>query len=38
MGPYSGHPDFVNSWDEGALTRLANYCLNALRPCGTAPA
>lgn len=38
MGPYSGHADFVNSWDEAALTRLVSYCLNSLRPCDTAPA
>jgi hypothetical protein len=33
-GQYSGHADFVNAWDEAALTRLVDYCLNALRPCG----
>jgi hypothetical protein len=38
MGPYSGHADFVNSWDEAGLTRLVDYCLNALRPCDTGPA
>jgi hypothetical protein len=32
---YSGHADFVNAWDEGALTALVNKCLNALRPCGS---
>ena len=37
MGPYSGHADFVNSWDEAALTHIVDYCLDALRPCGTAP-
>jgi len=31
---FSGHSDFVNAWDEDALTRLVDYCLNALRPCG----
>lgn len=35
MGQYSGHADFVNAWDQAALTRLVDYCLNALRPCGT---
>jgi hypothetical protein len=34
MGQYSGHADFVNSWDQAALTRLVEYCLNSLRPCG----
>jgi hypothetical protein len=33
-GQYSGHADFVNAWDEAELTRLVDYCLNALRPCG----
>ena len=37
-GRYSGHADFVNAWDEAALTRLVSYCLNSLRPCDTAPA
>ena len=35
MGQFSGHADFVNAWDEAELTRLVDYCLNALRPCGT---
>jgi hypothetical protein len=35
MGQFSGHADFVNAWDQEALTRLVDYCLNALRPCGT---
>jgi hypothetical protein len=34
-GQFSGHADFVNAWDQAALTRLVDYCLNALRPCGT---
>jgi hypothetical protein len=34
QGQYSGHADFVNSWDQDALTYLVNYCLNAFRPCG----
>ena len=33
-GQYSGHADFVNAWDQAALTRLVEYCLNSLRPCG----
>jgi hypothetical protein len=33
-GQVSGHADFMNAWDEAALTRLVDYCLNALRPCG----
>ena len=33
-GQYSGHADFVNAWDQAALTHLVDYCLNALRPCG----
>jgi Domain of unknown function (DUF1996) len=32
---YSGHADFVNAWDEDALTALVDKCLNALRPCGS---
>jgi hypothetical protein len=35
FGQLSGHADFVNSWDQAALTRLVDYCLNGLRPCGT---
>ena len=33
-GQLTGHADFVNAWDQAALTRLVDYCLNALRPCG----
>ncbi len=33
-GLYSGHADFVNAWDQGALARLVGSCLNALRHCG----
>jgi len=34
-GPvYSGHADFFNAWDQNALNRLVNSCLNALRQCG----
>jgi len=34
-GQLSGHADFVNGWEQPELTRLVDYCLNALRPCGT---
>jgi len=34
-GQYSGHADFVNAWDQAQLTRLVDYCLNALRVCGS---
>jgi uncharacterized protein DUF1996 len=34
MGQYSGHADFFNAWNERALTRLVNRCLNGLRHCG----
>ena len=34
-GQYSGHADFVNAWDQTALAHLVDFCLNALRPCGT---
>ena len=33
-GIYSAHADFFNAWNETALTRLTNGCLNALRHCG----
>jgi len=33
--PYSAHADFINSWDQAALTKLVNTCLNRLRHCGT---
>jgi hypothetical protein len=33
-GQYSGHADFVNSWNEGALTKLVDDCLNKGRVCG----
>jgi hypothetical protein len=32
-GQLSGHADFVNAWDQNALRRLVDYCLNALRRC-----
>ena len=31
---YSAHADFFNAWDETALRRLVNVCLNGLRHCG----
>jgi hypothetical protein len=37
MGQYSGHADFVNSWQQDGLQRLVDDCLNALRLCGPAP-
>jgi hypothetical protein len=33
-GQFSGHADFFNAWNQGALTALVNGCLNALRHCG----
>jgi len=32
---YSTHADFVNAWDQKALSRLVAQCLNRLRHCGT---
>lgn len=37
-GVYSGHADFFNAWDESALERLVDRCLNALRHCGVGSA
>jgi len=34
-GPYSGHADFVNSWNEQELVRLVRECLNSDRECGS---
>ena len=34
-GQYSGHADFVDSWNQRELSRLVRTCLNALRHCGT---
>jgi hypothetical protein len=34
MGQYSGHADFFNAWNPGALKRLVDGCLNALVHCG----
>jgi uncharacterized protein DUF1996 len=33
-GQFSGHADFFNAWNQVALERLVNGCLNALRHCG----
>ena len=33
-GVYSGHADFVNAWNPGALRKLVEGCLNALVRCG----
>lgn len=35
MGQLSGHADFVNAWQQAELARLVDYCLNALRVCGS---
>jgi hypothetical protein len=32
-GVYSGHADFFNAWNQAALQRLVDNCLNALRHC-----
>ena len=34
-GQYSGHADFINAWDQRALTTLVANCLNKYRHCGT---
>ena len=34
-GQYSGHADFINAWDQKALTALVAGCLNKYRHCGT---
>jgi hypothetical protein len=34
MGQFSGHADFMNAWEQPALERLVDSCLNALRLCG----
>jgi hypothetical protein len=34
-GVYSGHADFMNAWNQRALTMLVDRCLNARRDCGT---
>lgn len=33
-GQLTAHADFFNAWNQGALTRLVNDCLNAFRHCG----
>jgi Domain of unknown function (DUF1996) len=33
-GVYSGHADFVNAWNPGALRKLVEGCLNELVHCG----
>jgi hypothetical protein len=33
-GQYSGHADFVNTWDQTALAKLVAGCLNRYRHCG----
>jgi hypothetical protein len=33
-GEYSAHADFFNAWQQPALRRLVDYCLNGLRHCG----
>jgi hypothetical protein len=33
-GQLSGHADFFNAWNQVALERLVDGCLNALRHCG----
>ena len=34
-GAYSGHADFINSWNEHEAVRLVRDCLNAGRECGS---
>lgn len=34
-GAYSGHADFINSWDQRELARLVRDCLNVGRECGS---
>jgi uncharacterized protein DUF1996 len=36
-GQFSGHADFFNAWDEQALARLTDFCLNGLRHCQAGP-
>ena len=33
-GQYSGHADFINTWDQTVLATLVTKCLNAYRHCG----
>jgi len=37
-GQHSGHADFVNAWNESALTKLVDSCLDHNRGCGIAGA
>jgi hypothetical protein len=34
-GQYSGHADFINTWDQQVLASLVASCLNRYRHCGT---
>ena len=34
MGQLTAHADFINAWDQDALTALVDGCLNAGRQCG----
>ena len=34
MGQLTAHADFINAWDQEALTALVDGCLNAQRQCG----
>jgi Domain of unknown function (DUF1996) len=36
-GQYSGHADFVNSWNQPALKQLVTVCLNEARGCRQLP-
>jgi hypothetical protein len=36
-GQYSGHADFVNSWNQAGLKQLVTLCLNEARGCGQLP-
>jgi hypothetical protein len=33
--PFSAHADFINAWNQAALTKLVTSCLNQYRHCGT---
>ncbi len=37
-GQHSGHADFINAWNEQALSKLVDTCLNHDRGCGIAGA
>jgi uncharacterized protein DUF1996 len=34
-GQLTGHADFINSWNQAALKKLVDSCLNRYRHCGT---